>query len=64
MASSRTGLQIATLAVDAHPITVAALGVLVARSSRRIERLRLCPTAADCLCGWEAPVRLCRTGID
>lgn len=39
MASSWTGLQIATLAVNAlTPITLAGLGVLSARTSRRIAR--------------------------
>jgi hypothetical protein len=41
MASSWTSLQIATLAVAAlTPITVAGLGVLVARTSRRIEQVQ------------------------
>ena len=41
MASSWTSLQIATLAVDAlTPVTVAALGVLFARTSRRIEQVQ------------------------
>jgi hypothetical protein len=41
MASSWTSLQIATLAVDAlTPITVAGLGVLFARTSRRIEQVQ------------------------
>jgi hypothetical protein len=41
MASSWTSVQIATLAVAAiTPITVAALGVLVARTSRRIEQVQ------------------------
>jgi hypothetical protein len=41
MASSWTSLQIATLAVEAlTPITVAALGVLFARTSRRIEQVQ------------------------
>ncbi|HUY47082.1 MAG TPA: hypothetical protein VMV92_15340 [Streptosporangiaceae bacterium] len=41
MTSSWTSLQIATLAVDAlTPITVAALGVLFARTSRRIEQVQ------------------------
>ena len=41
MASSWTSLQIATLAVEAlTPVTVAGLGVLVARTSRRIEQVQ------------------------
>ncbi|HUL25169.1 MAG TPA: hypothetical protein VLW44_05295 [Streptosporangiaceae bacterium] len=41
MASSWTGVQIATLAVEAlTPITVAGLGVLFARTSRRIEQVQ------------------------
>lgn len=41
MASSWTSLQVATLAVDAlTPITVAGLGVLFARTSRRIEQVQ------------------------
>jgi hypothetical protein len=41
MASSWTGVQIATLAVEAlTPITVAALGVVFARTSRRIEQVQ------------------------
>jgi hypothetical protein len=41
MASSWTSLQIATLAVGAlTPITVAALGVVFARTSRRIEQVQ------------------------
>jgi len=41
MASSWTGVQIATLAVAAlTPITVAGLGVLFARTSRRIEQVQ------------------------
>jgi hypothetical protein len=41
MAASWTSLQIATLAVAAlTPITVAGLGVLVARTSRRIEQVQ------------------------
>ncbi len=41
MASSWTGLQIATLAVQAlTPLTVAGLGVFIARASRRIEQVQ------------------------
>ena len=41
MASSWTSLQVATLAVSAlTPITVAALGVVFARTSRRIEQVQ------------------------
>jgi hypothetical protein len=41
MGSSWTGMQIATLAVDAlTPITVAGLGVVFARTSRRIEQVQ------------------------
>ena len=41
MASSWTSLQTATLVVDAlTPLTVAALGVLFARTSRRIEQVQ------------------------
>jgi hypothetical protein len=41
MASSWTSLQVATLAVDAlTPITVAGLGVLFTRTSRRIEQVQ------------------------
>lgn len=41
MASSWTSLQIATLAVNAlTPLTVAGVGVLVARASRRIEQVQ------------------------
>ena len=41
MAASWTGLQIATLAVDAlNPVTVAAPGVVLARTSRRIEQVQ------------------------
>ena len=41
MASSWTSLQIATVTVDAlTPITVAGLGVLFARASRRIEQVQ------------------------
>jgi len=41
MTSSWTGVQIATLAVSAlTPITVAGLGVLLARTSRRIEQVQ------------------------
>jgi hypothetical protein len=41
MASSWTSLQIATLTVEAlTPVTVAGLGVLVARTSRRIEQVQ------------------------
>ncbi len=41
MASSWNGMEIATLAVSAlTPLTVAALGYFVARTSRRIERVQ------------------------
>jgi len=41
MASSWTSLQIATLAVDAlTPLTVAGLGIFIARASRRIEQVQ------------------------